>query len=172
MPIQSRNDAAEDEERISRIFAGSAGQRSAEVLQLLVEVLDFNPASGQVGFAGAQARVSPPDAADRIAELDGVHVLHIALPASNTDRVCKAIGVPPFRINEVVHCRRSVPAETASRIGKALCMPPEFWLNIQRMYDLDVARASVDVASIEPLVEASTTFYLPGTRHGFRYGED
>ena len=47
-------------------------------------------ASGQAGLAGAQAGVSLPDAAERIAELDGVQVLLVALPASNTDRVRKA----------------------------------------------------------------------------------
>ena len=68
-------------------------------------------------------------------------------------RLAKAIGVPPIRINDIVHCRRSVTADTALRIGKALGMTPEFWLNLQRMYDLDLARASTD--AIEPLVEAS-----------------
>ncbi len=31
-------------------------------------------------------------------------------------------------------------------------MTPDFWLNLQRMYDLDVARAAADVSGIEPLV--------------------
>ena len=53
------------------------------------------------------------------------------------------------------HCRRSITADTALRIGRALGMTPEFWLNLQRMYDLDVARASVDTSMIEPLHEAS-----------------
>ena len=59
-------------------------------------------------------------------------------------RLAKTIGVPPIRINDIVHCRRSITADTALRIGKALGMTPEFWLNLQRMYDLDLARASVD----------------------------
>ena len=70
-------------------------------------------------------------------------------------RLAKAIGVPPIRINDIVHCRRSITADTALRIGKALGMTPEFWLNLQRMYDLDLARASTDTGAIEPLVEAS-----------------
>ena len=69
-------------------------------------------------------------------------------------RLAQAIGVPPIRINEIVHCRRSVTADTALRIGQALGMTPEFWLNLQRMYDLEVARASVDTSSIERLVQA------------------
>ena len=69
-------------------------------------------------------------------------------------RLAKAIGVPPIRINDIVHCRRSITADTALRIGKALGMTPEFWLNLQRMYDLDLARASTDTGAIELLVEA------------------
>ncbi len=70
-------------------------------------------------------------------------------------RLARAIGVPPIRINEIVRCRRSITADTALRIGQALRMSPEFWLNLQRMYDLDVARASTDTGFIQPLVEAS-----------------
>ena len=70
-------------------------------------------------------------------------------------RLAKAIGVPPIRINDIVHCRRSITADTALRIGKALGMTPEFWLNLQRMYDLDLARASTDTGAIEPLAEAN-----------------
>ena len=70
-------------------------------------------------------------------------------------RLAKAVGVAPIRINEIVHGRRSVTADTALRIGRALGTTPEFWLNLQRMYDLDLARASFDGDSIEPLV-AST----------------
>lgn len=71
-------------------------------------------------------------------------------------RLAKAIGVAPIRINEIVHCRRSITADTALRIGQALGMTPEFWLNLQRMYDLDLARASIDISTIEPLVEVAS----------------
>ena len=69
-------------------------------------------------------------------------------------RLAKTIGVAPRRINEIVHGRRSVTADTALRIGRALGMTAEFWLNLQSMYDLDVARSSIDTARIEPLVAA------------------
>ena len=69
-------------------------------------------------------------------------------------RLAKTIGVPPRRINEIVHGRRSVTADTALRIGRALGMTPEFWLNLQRMYDLDVARNTTAIDQIEPLVSA------------------
>ena len=67
-------------------------------------------------------------------------------------RLAKAIGVPPIRINDIVHCRRWITADTVLRFGQALRMTPEYWLNLQRMYDLDLARASTDTRAIEPLV--------------------
>ena len=69
-------------------------------------------------------------------------------------RLARAIGVPPRRINDIIHGRRSVTADTALRIGQALGMTPEYWLNLQRMYDLDLARANADVTAIKPLVAA------------------
>ena len=71
-------------------------------------------------------------------------------------RLAKTIGVPWVRIHDIVHRRRSITADTALRIGKALGMTPDFWLNLQRMYDLDVARATTDVSAIEALVELSS----------------
>ena len=68
-------------------------------------------------------------------------------------RLTKTIGVPPVRINTIIKHRRSVTANTATRIRRALGTTPEYWLNLQRMYVLDVARAEIDVSGIEPLVE-------------------
>ena len=69
-------------------------------------------------------------------------------------RLTKAIDVPPRCINEIVHGRRSVTADSAVRIGQALGMTPEFWINLQGRYDLDLVRTSTDVGGIEPLVAA------------------
>ena len=70
-------------------------------------------------------------------------------------RLATAIHVPPRRINEIVHGRRAVTADTALRVGKALGTTPEYWLNLQRMYDLDLARNTTSVEGIEPLVTAA-----------------
>ena len=72
-------------------------------------------------------------------------------------RLSKAIGVPQIRISEIVHRRRSITADTALRIGRALGTTPDFWLNLQRMYDLDVARSKTDVGGIKPLVATSSS---------------
>ena len=69
-------------------------------------------------------------------------------------RLAAAIGVSPRRINEIVHCNRSISADTALRIGKALRMTPDFWLNLQKLFDQEKAWDSTDVSGIEPLVPA------------------
>ncbi len=70
-------------------------------------------------------------------------------------RLAKTIGVPQVRISDIVHGRRSITADSALRIATALGTTPEFWLNLQRMYDLDTARATIDLGDIAPLVDAS-----------------
>ncbi len=70
-------------------------------------------------------------------------------------RLAKTIGVPPIRINAIIKRRRSITADTALRLGRALGTTPDYWLNLQRMYDVDVARRTTDVSGIEPLVETA-----------------
>ena len=83
----------------------------------------------------------------------GEHLLEILDELEITPyRLARTIGVPVRRVNEIVHGKRSITADTALRIGRALRTTPEFWLNLQRRYDLDVARDTIDVSTIEPLV--------------------
>jgi addiction module HigA family antidote len=53
-------------------------------------------------------------------------------------RLAKDISVPPRRINEIVHGKRSVTADTALRLGRFFAMSPQFWLNLQTRYDLEM----------------------------------
>ena len=53
-------------------------------------------------------------------------------------RLAKDISVPPRRINEIVHGKRSITADTALRLGRFFGMSPQFWLNLQTRYDLEV----------------------------------
>jgi addiction module HigA family antidote len=53
-------------------------------------------------------------------------------------RLAKNISVAPRRINEIVHGKRSVTADTALRLGRFFGMSPQFWLNLQTRYDLEV----------------------------------
>ena len=54
-------------------------------------------------------------------------------------RLAKDTSVPPRRINEIVHGKRSITADTALRLGKFFNMTPQFWMNLQSRYDLEVA---------------------------------
>jgi len=53
-------------------------------------------------------------------------------------RLAKNTSVPPRRINEIVHGKRSITADTALRLGRFFNMSPQFWLNLQTRYDLEV----------------------------------
>ena len=55
-------------------------------------------------------------------------------------RLAKDMGVTPRRINEVVHGRRSISADTALRLGHFFGMEAQFWLNLQSRYDMEVTR--------------------------------
>ena len=61
--------------------------------------------------------------------------------------------MPPRRINEIVHGKRAVTADTALRLGKYFGVSAQFWLNLQTQYDLDVAedRLSLQLDTITPL---------------------
>ena len=51
--------------------------------------------------------------------------------------LARGIGVPPRRINEIVHGTRRVTADTALRLGRFFNMSAEFWLGLQMDYELD-----------------------------------
>ena len=53
-------------------------------------------------------------------------------------RVAQVIGVPPRRINEIVHGKRAISPDTALRLSRALGTSDRFWMNLQTHYDLDL----------------------------------
>ena len=55
------------------------------------------------------------------------------------NQLANDIGVPPRRINEIVHGKRRVTADTALRLAHYFKMSPQFWLGLQMDYDLDIA---------------------------------
>lgn len=69
------------------------------------------------------------------------------------NKVAVAIGVPPRRINEIVHGKRGITADTALRLGRYFSIDPQFWLNLQTQYELEVARdaGAASYAEIAPL---------------------
>jgi addiction module HigA family antidote len=59
-------------------------------------------------------------------------------------KLAKDISVPPRRINEIVHGKRSITADTALRLGRFFNMSPQFWLNLQTRYDLEVTEDQLE----------------------------
>ena len=55
-----------------------------------------------------------------------------------------AIRVPVTRVSEIVNERRGITADTALRLARYFRMTPEFWMNIQSHYDLEMARDAKD----------------------------
>ena len=55
------------------------------------------------------------------------------------NRLAIDMRVPPRRINEIVHGKRRITADTALRLARYFNMSAEFWLGLQMDYDLDVA---------------------------------
>jgi addiction module HigA family antidote len=55
-------------------------------------------------------------------------------------QLSEALGVPANRITEILRGRRGITADTALRLARWLGTSPEVWLNLQRSYDLAVAR--------------------------------
>jgi len=54
------------------------------------------------------------------------------------NKIASDIGVPPRRINEIIHGKRRITADTALRLAHYFEMSPQFWLGLQMDYDLDV----------------------------------
>jgi len=68
-------------------------------------------------------------------------------------RLAVAIGVPPRRINEIVHGKRRVSADTALRLARYFATSERFWMNLQGRYDLEVQRdrLTTTLEEIRPL---------------------
>ena len=55
-------------------------------------------------------------------------------------RLAKDISVAPRRINEIVHGKRAISADTALRLARYFGTTDRFWLNLQTRYDLEVEK--------------------------------
>ena len=71
-------------------------------------------------------------------------------------KLAVAIGVPPRRINEIVHGTRRISADTALRLSRYFGTSERFWMNLQGRYDLEVERDRLEgvLEQIQPLATA------------------
>jgi antitoxin HigA-1 len=72
------------------------------------------------------------------------------------NRLAVAIGVPPRRINEIVHGKRRITADTALRLARYFGTTDGFWLNLQTRFDLEVEKDHIGntLDKIHPLQTA------------------
>jgi antitoxin HigA-1 len=73
------------------------------------------------------------------------------------NRVATDLRVPATRIGEILHGRRSISAETALRLGRYFGTSPQFWMNLQSLYDLASAEDASGAAiahDVRPLKSA------------------
>ncbi|MGH9432549.1 MAG: HigA family addiction module antitoxin [Terriglobia bacterium] len=71
----------------------------------------------------------------------------------SVNRLALDLHVPATRIGEIVHERRRITAGTALRLARYFSTNPEFWLNLQNFYDLEVENRSGLAAEIERWVQ-------------------
>ena len=97
-----------------------------------------------------------------MAKIDPVHPGEILLEdfikgfGITQNKLAVAIGVPPRRINEIVHGKRGITADTAVRLSKYFGTSAEFWMNLQSHYSLRIERRALQAQldEIRPLQSA------------------
>lgn len=88
----------------------------------------------------AKSRQLPPVHPGEILREDLMAPLGLSI-----NRLARDLRVPVTRMSEIVNGRRSITADTALRLARYFATTPEFWINLQGGYDLDVAtRASAE----------------------------
>lgn len=87
-----------------------------------------------------RSRRLPPVHPGEILREDLIKPLELSI-----NRVARDLRVPVTRMSEIVNGRRSITADTALRLSRYFGSSPQFWMNLQAAYDLDVAtRASAE----------------------------
>ena len=61
------------------------------------------------------------------------------------NRLAMELRVPCHRVHEIVHGRRGITADTALRLAKFFGTTPDFWMNLQKSYDLAAAKESLGI---------------------------
>ena len=64
----------------------------------------------------------------------------------SANRLAQVLGIPTNRITEIVGERRNVTADTALRLARAFGTSAEFWMNLQKAYELRVAENEIGPA--------------------------
>ena len=136
---------------------GRAFHTTAEFWMNLQQRYDLEIARAETDGSGIQPIAPQPRKRTPMTVLDPIHPgEHLEEFLEDVDisrrQFAKAIGVSPARLNRILNRRSPITADIALRLGRAFYTNAEFWMNLQQMYDIEVARAETDVSSIQPLV--------------------
>ncbi len=136
---------------------GRAFYTTAEFWMNLQQRYDLEIARAEIDVSGIQPIAPQPRKRTSMTVLDPIHPgEHLEEFLKDVDisrrQFAKAIGVSPARVNRILNRRSPITADIALRLGRAFYTNAEFWMNLQQMYDIEVARAETDVSSIQPLV--------------------
>lgn len=73
--------------------------------------------------------------------------------AMSASRLATALGIPTNRITEILNERRAISADTALRLARALGTSPDFWLNLQKRFELRTAEIELGakLKAIKPI---------------------
>ena len=73
--------------------------------------------------------------------------------AMSASRLAAALGIPTNRITEILNERRAISADTALRLARALGTSPDFWLNLQKRFELRTAEIELGakLKAIKPI---------------------
>ena len=58
-------------------------------------------------------------------------------------KLAHSLDVPANRISQIISGKRNISADTALRLGRYFGTTPDFWMNLQKTYELDLARADI-----------------------------
>jgi addiction module HigA family antidote len=76
-------------------------------------------------------------------EILGDELKEIGISAAE---LARTLEVPANRISQIVAAKRAISADTALRLSRYFGTTPDFWMNLQKTYDLDVARQQIGKA--------------------------
>ena len=83
-----------------------------------------------------------------------LYALYLEPLGMSAPSLAKRLGVPRTRIERLVKEETALSADTAMRLSTFFRTTPEYWMNLQRAWDLARARKTVDLSGIEPLQAA------------------
>lgn len=85
---------------------------------------------------------------------DVLDELYLRPLAFSAPALARRLRVPRTRIERIVRGESALTPDTALRLARVFATTPEYWLNMQRAWDLAEARRRIDLSDIEPLSAA------------------